>query len=74
MVATVKHKTAGEYRLTGSPMKFEQNSIVLEKGSPILGEHNREVFASVGMSKEEIDALLTKQAKVRTFFKEFEME
>ncbi len=74
MVATVTHKTAGTYKLPGSPLKFAKNPIKLTKGSPILGEHNREIFTGLGMSKEEIDALLTKQAKVRTFFKEFEMD
>lgn len=74
MIATVKHKTAGEYQLPNNPLHFTNNPIKLEKGSPILGEHNREIFTSLGMSKEEIDAVLTKQAKVRTFFKEFEME
>lgn len=74
MVATVSHKTAGEYQLPGTPMKFLNNPIVLTKGSPILGENNREIFSSLGMSKEAIDALLAKQAKKRTFFKEFEME
>lgn len=74
MVATVKHKTAGEYQLPGTPMKFTNNPINLEKGSPILGENNREIFSGLGLSKEEIDAVLAKQAKVRTVFKEFEME
>ena len=74
MIATVEHKTAGTYRLPGSPMKFTNEPVQLVKGSPILGEHNREIFGKLGMSKEEIDALLTKQAKVRTFFKEFEMD
>lgn len=74
MIVTVEHKTAGTYRLPGSPMKFTNEPIKLTKGSPILGEHNREIFTELGMSKEEIDALLAKQAKVRTFFKEFEMD
>ena len=74
MIATVEHKTAGTYRLPASPMKFTNDPIQLVKGSPILGEHNREIFGKLGMNKEEIDALLAKQAKVRTFFKEFEMD
>ncbi len=74
MVATVSHKTAGTYQLPGSPMKFSEDPIKLTKGSPILGENNREIFGGLGMSKEEIDALLAKQAKVRTFFKEYALE
>lgn len=73
MIATVSHKTAGTYQLPGSPLKFKNNPIHLIKGSPILGENNREIFSSIGMSKKKIDALLVKQARVRTFFKEFEM-
>ena len=74
MIATVSHKTAGEYQLPGTPMKFSRDPIQITKGSPILGENNREIFSELGMTKEEIDALLTKQSKVRTFFKEFELE
>ena len=74
MIATVTHKTAGTYQLPGTPLKLTKNPIQITKGSPILGENNREIFGGLGMSKEEIDALLTKQAKVRTFYKEYEME
>lgn len=74
MIAEVTHKTAGTYRLPGSPLKFRNDPVSLTRGAPILGENNREIFSSLGMSHEEIDELLRKQAKVRTFFKEFEME
>lgn len=74
MIATVTHKTAGTYQLPGSPLKFMHNPVELTKGSPILGENNREIFSGLGLTKEKIDALLAKQAKVRTFFKEFEMD
>ena len=42
--------------------------------SPLKEGKEKEIFSSLGMSHEEIDELLRKQAKVRTFFKEFEME
>ncbi len=74
MIATVKHKTAGQYRLPGSPLKFLKNPVKLVNGTPILGENNREIFSQLDMTKDEIDALLSKHAKVRTFFKEFEMD
>ena len=74
MIATVTHKTAGQYKLPGPALKFTNNPVKLTKGAPILGEHNREIFSQLGFTKDEIDTLLTKQAKVRTFFKEFEMD
>lgn len=74
MIATVTHKTCGTYQLPGSPLKFKNEPIQLTKGSPILGEDNRAIFGQLGMNKEEIDKLLAKQAQVRTFFKEFEMD
>ena len=46
----------------------------MTKGTPILGENNREVFASIGMTKEEVDVLLEKQKKVRTFFPEYALD
>jgi CoA:oxalate CoA-transferase len=74
MIATVKHTVGGEYKLPGSPLKFTNEPIKLTKGSPVLGENNREIFGKLGMTNEQIDALLAKQAKVRTFYKEFEMK
>jgi len=74
MIVELTHKTAGTYRLPNTPFKFEHNPITLTKGSPILGENNREIFGELGLSKEEIDALLEKQAKVRTMFKEQAMD
>jgi CoA:oxalate CoA-transferase len=74
MIVTLTHKTGGPYKAPGSPLKFEHDAPKLTKGSPILGENNREVFASIGMSKEEIDALLKKQQKVRTFYPEFALD
>ncbi len=74
MVATVMHKTAGSYRLPNSVFKFTNEPIKLTKGSPILGENNREILGVLGLSKDEIDDILMKQAKVRTMFKEYEMQ
>lgn len=74
MIVTVTHKTAGTYQLPGSPLKFEREMIHISKGAPILGENNREVFGNLGMTKEQIDLLLEKQSKVRTVFKEYEMD
>lgn len=74
MIATVTHKTAGTYKLPGTPLKFKYDPISITKGSPILGENNREIFSGLGMSKDEIDTLLKKQAKVRTFFPEFALD
>lgn len=74
MIATVKHKTAGEYQVPGSPLKFVHNSPTVTKGAPILGENNREIFENIGMTKEEINKLLEKQQKVRTFFTKFALD
>lgn len=74
MIVTLTHKTAGTYQAPGSPLKFEHDAPHLTKGTPILGENNREVFASIGMTKDEVDVLLEKQKKVRTFFPEYALD
>lgn len=74
MIVDVSHLTAGTYKLPNSPFKLSKTPVEVKKGSPILGENNREIFTELGMSKEEIDALLEKQAKSRTMFKEWEMK
>lgn len=74
MIVNVTHKVAGSYRLPNTPFKFTNDPIKIEKGAPILGENNREIFSELGLSQKEIDDLLTEQAKTRTMFKEYEMD
>ena len=74
MVVEVDHPTAGKYRLPNSPFKFSKTPAVVEHGSPILGANNREIFAGIGMTNEQIDELLQEQAKVRKMFVEYAMK
>ena len=74
MIINVTHKTAGSYQMPGTPLKFKNDPVVITKGSPILGENNREIFTKIGLTQEEIDKLLNKQKKVRTFFPEYALD
>ena len=74
MIAEVEHPTAGVYRLPNSPFKLSETPIELKKGAPVLGENNREIFASLGLKEEEVDAILQEQAKRRTMFREFALK
>jgi crotonobetainyl-CoA:carnitine CoA-transferase CaiB-like acyl-CoA transferase len=74
MIAEVKHSVAGNYKLPNSPFKLSKTPIELEKGSPVLGENNREIFGQLGLSADEIDEMLKQQAQVRTMFSEWAMK
>jgi len=74
MILEVDHKTAGTYKIPNSPLRFSETPVNIKHGAPILGENNREIFGQLGLSKEQIDALLEKQAKVRTMFKDHELD
>jgi CoA:oxalate CoA-transferase len=74
MIAEVKHSVAGNYKLPNSPFKLSKTPIELEKGAPVLGENNREIFGQLGLSADEIDEMLKQQAQVRTMFSEWAMK
>ena len=50
------HPVAGRLRQTRTAARFEAPTVV-RYGAPRLGEHNREVFAELGLSETEIEGL-----------------
>jgi len=58
MIAEVRHPEAGDFKVVNTPFKFSRTPVHVEKASPDLGEHNREVLGGLlGMTEEEIEAL-----------------
>ncbi len=63
MVWTVPHPTAGEVRLTGSPLKLSATPLTHRTYPPLLGEHTNEVLTSLlGYTPEEVARLRTEGA------------
>ncbi|HEY90773.1 MAG TPA: CoA transferase, partial [Dehalococcoidia bacterium] len=59
MIAEVRHPEAGAFKVVNTPFKFSRTPVHVEKASPDLGEHNREVLGGLlGMTEEEIEALM----------------
>lgn len=54
----VEHSRAGKMRITNVPIKFSKTPTCIERGSPLLGEHNEEILGGLlGYSKEKIHSL-----------------
>lgn len=63
MVWTVPHPTAGEVRLTGSPLKLSETPVVCYLPPPLLGQHTDEVLtALLGYTAEEVTRLRNAKA------------
>lgn len=55
MFVNVNHPVAGKTTIAGNQIKFSKDKIKVEQPSPLLGQHNHEVFSEVlGLSTEEI--------------------
>jgi crotonobetainyl-CoA:carnitine CoA-transferase CaiB-like acyl-CoA transferase len=55
---TVHHELMGDVRVDGEPAHFSETDWVIERGAPLLGQHNDYVFGEVlGLSSSEIDQL-----------------
>ncbi len=58
MIIDVQHPEAGKFRVVNTPFKFSRTPCKVEKASPDLGEHTREVLNQLlGMTREEINGL-----------------
>jgi len=58
MIIDVHHPEAGKFRVVNTPFKFSRTPCKVEKASPDLGEHTREVLNQLlGMTREEINGL-----------------
>jgi alpha-methylacyl-CoA racemase len=58
LVVEAQHAQYGAVRQIGSPLKFSAAHPVRPAAAPAPGEHTMEVLRELGMSREEIDALL----------------
>ncbi len=58
MILDVAHSRLGKVRLVGTPMKFSRTPCRIEKASPDLGEHSREILMEkLNLSSGEIERL-----------------
>jgi len=51
------HARVGPVRNLGSPMRFSQTPVRMERAGPLLGEHSVEVLRELGLTAEEIARL-----------------
>jgi formyl-CoA transferase len=55
--ADVPHATLGPIRVLGSPMRFSETPVRMERAGPLLGEDTAAVLGEAGISAEEIASL-----------------
>jgi crotonobetainyl-CoA:carnitine CoA-transferase CaiB-like acyl-CoA transferase len=58
MVVTQDHPLLGKIKLPNLPFHFSECDTTPSGPAPLLGQHNREIAASVGYSVEEIEAMV----------------
>lgn len=58
MIAEIEHPASGKLKMFGVPAKFSKTPGRVGMPSPMLGEHNEEVYRGwLGFSQEEIKSL-----------------
>jgi CoA:oxalate CoA-transferase len=57
MVVEVDHPLGGSTKVPGNPVKLSDTHEDTFTPPPLLGQHNDEIFSSLGMTHEEIEAL-----------------
>jgi CoA:oxalate CoA-transferase len=57
MVVDVAHPLGGSTKVPGNPVKLSDTHEETFAPPPLLGQHNEEIYSSLGMTHEEIEAL-----------------
>ncbi len=57
MIVEVPHPSGGSTRMPGNPIKLSDTHEDTFTPPPLLGQHNEEVFATLGLSREDLKAL-----------------
>ncbi len=60
MVVEYDHAKAGRVKTVGFPIKFSEEEFEVSTAPPLLGEHNQEILASLGLTEAEIKDLKQK--------------
>ncbi|HKD68666.1 MAG TPA: CoA transferase [Candidatus Binataceae bacterium] len=53
----IDHPVAGRLSYPGAPLKMNENSYVIRRSAPLLGQHNAEVLGQLGYGPEDLAAL-----------------
>lgn len=56
-IVDLPHPRAGSITATGSPMRFSRTPVRLDHAGPLLGQHNREILAGLGLDEGQVAAL-----------------
>ena len=57
MFVEVEHPIAGKIKITNDAVKLSETPLYVRNASPLLGEHNEEVYAELGYSKQDLQSL-----------------
>jgi crotonobetainyl-CoA:carnitine CoA-transferase CaiB-like acyl-CoA transferase len=57
MIFEVDHPVSGKIKQLGFPVKLSLTPAKYKKGAPLLGEHNGEVFGSIGLDPDHLETL-----------------
>jgi crotonobetainyl-CoA:carnitine CoA-transferase CaiB-like acyl-CoA transferase len=57
MVVEVEHPLGGSTKIPGNPVKLSETYEDTFTPPPMLGQHNEEVFTTLGMTRADLDAL-----------------
>ncbi len=52
------HRTAGDYRTVGPPVRFDLEPFLYAAPAPALGEHTFDVLTELGYDRDDVEALV----------------
>jgi crotonobetainyl-CoA:carnitine CoA-transferase CaiB-like acyl-CoA transferase len=59
LLTSYDHPKAGNVKVIGPSVQMSKTPATIERHAPMVGEHTKEILLDLGLSKEEIDALIS---------------
>ena len=57
MIFETEHPKAGKIKQLGFPVKMSMTPATYRRGAPLLGEHNEEIYFSLGLGSDDLENL-----------------
>jgi crotonobetainyl-CoA:carnitine CoA-transferase CaiB-like acyl-CoA transferase len=57
MIVEVEHPLGGSTKMPGNPIKLSETHEDTFSPPPLVGQHNEEVYATLGLTKNDLKAL-----------------
>ncbi|MEM9254546.1 MAG: CoA transferase [Pseudomonadota bacterium] len=73
MILDAEHPTSGAMKLARNPCSFNDSEATAGQPAPVLGEHSEEILTDLGVDRDEIQRMQSREARNRAALADFHL-